>query len=1232
MQSPSSIPPQAIIQSQSQSQITQSQSQSQTTQSQSRSHQPQPPSAQTQTPSRTQSQSQNASPNKKAAAAPNSSPTAGPNSSPNLSNMQGAPAANAQTGPGPATTPALNNAQAPANRNSDSSTTASAASAPSSKLSSSPPNPSSNTNSNSNLPTPPPTSTLTSTSMTSTAPMSASTALTSAALAPTFIPVASSSVSVPVSASSASVSGSTPSVAASVTTSTSASGSTSISAFPTPAESVSGAMSPTRGGLSGFTSGITSPVRGGGASGAVSPVRSGRESPSVLSASVNKSLASVTVPEEESTREREKVESSGSTSANTSAKEKEASGAKSPVGGKTGKARKWVAIPPEELRAAAEQQLRTVNVNANGSGHRERERDRYPRERERERERDGNGWGGAGGSRGGEYRNGNGNGGRKSQSHSASHSVSQSGTTSRAESVVSGGYDRDRDILQVQPQLQPQHQQTQAAPQPAQDGGEYTAPLSLPQGQGWNYLPPPAQYYPPPPPHFYGVGAPYGAYEGAPPVHAPYGYWAQPGSGIGAEDGKEGAGAGAAGDPYRGNGWVGPGHAGWWPMPQPQPQPQPQQVEGTQEGATQQLQQPQQQDAPREDVSQPQQRQPAREDPPPQPQERPPPPTESGAVSVSSSLSALARGGGGMVFGTVDAGLTDQSPSLSTDLPPSATVAALASSSSASASPPPPPLPASPSREPTWRAAVEPVWPTDPAWDASGSGAGWVGAESILNSNSALINGAGTGTTSASGKPTLLAIGVSPRARAKRLADDPGMEVLDVTVAPGALGGRWEFGTTREAERRTTYYPYGAYAGYGYDTHGQPLYAPYAPPPPMVDGMMPPHVHGQGMMQPLGMGVVPVGPPPQMMGIGGMGMGAYGMPPPPPGQMQGMLGPPNGVPMDGEGVPSNSNVDTGSGPVIGNGNAGGERRGEGSDWEVPQVKDYGYFSGAYGREERNAYLSRASRDLEHAPHQDERPPRDVDYPVGRQRRGSYNGGAYGYEPRGAYGGRRGRGFRGYGRYGRGGFQQQPRAPPTQQQPPPFSITPPPHFTPLVPEGYYPTPYMPTSYDYAQPAHHLAPVPTLRTRLSFPIDRLRQEILSQLEFYLSPDNMATDLYLRQQMDSQGWVRIETLASFKRVQSKTSDVNLVRDVLGLSDYAEIRGEWVRSTEGWEKFVLPTALPSVVDQETQTPHSLLMQADKAGYSPGGEVEELDEEDEEDVVFVMGREAQAWSPERPR
>ncbi|KAK7046735.1 hypothetical protein R3P38DRAFT_2875552 [Favolaschia claudopus] len=622
---------------------------------------------------------------------------------------------------------------------------------------------------------------------------------------------------------------------------------------------------------------------------------------------------------------------------------------------------------------------------------------------------------------------------------------------------------------------------------------------------------------------------------------------------------------------------------------------------------------------------------------------------------MSSSLSALggfgARNGGGMMFGSLDTGLSSlaSSPPLSAGIPQSSTMAAVASSSNTTSSPPPPSLPSSvsaPARESTWR-TERVVWPTDPDWEALG-GMPWRGSESgkkLAAATAALSNSA-----NGHGKPPVLAIGVSPRARERRLAEDPGLEVVDVTVAPGVFRGPWEFGTTREAERRNNvYYSYGAYGagvGYGYDAHGQPMYGAYghayAPPPPpaMGDGMMPPHAQGM----PMGM----MGPPPQMMGMNGMG--GYGMPAPAPApaQMRGMH-PANGVPMDREGGASSSSSAGGS-AVNGNVsvNGGGERRhGEGSDWDVSSpVRDYGYFTGRYGHDERNSYIPRGPRDSEQLPsQQDERPPRDNDYPMGRPRRGSWNGGSYGYEPRGGY--RRGRGFRGaYGRgYPRGGFQSQSRPPPPpppvqhqqqqqqyEQQAPEFTITPPPHFTPLVPEGYYPNPssYMP-SYDYAQTSHHSAPVPTLRTQLSFPIDRLRHDILSQLEFYLSPDNMATDLYLRQQMDSKGWVRIDVLASFKRVQTKTSDLNLVRDVLALSKYAEIRGDWVRSTDGWEKFVLPTAQPSIVEPDPPTPASLLMQADdKADYSPAGDTDDLQEEEEDDVVFVMGREA--WSPERPR
>ena len=74
----------------------------------------------------------------------------------------------------------------------------------------------------------------------------------------------------------------------------------------------------------------------------------------------------------------------------------------------------------------------------------------------------------------------------------------------------------------------------------------------------------------------------------------------------------------------------------------------------------------------------------------------------------------------------------------------------------------------------------------------------------------------------------------------------------------------------------------------------------------------------------------------------------------------------------------------------------------------------------------------------------------------------------------------------------------------------------------------------------------------------------------------------DAHGAMQMDSQGWIPISTIASFKRVLRLTPDVNLVRDVLYLSSMVQVREQWVRMG-GWEKYVLPDAPKSVVPDVT-------------------------------------------------
>ncbi|KDQ22241.1 hypothetical protein PLEOSDRAFT_1109363 [Pleurotus ostreatus PC15] len=276
--------------------------------------------------------------------------------------------------------------------------------------------------------------------------------------------------------------------------------------------------------------------------------------------------------------------------------------------------------------------------------------------------------------------------------------------------------------------------------------------------------------------------------------------------------------------------------------------------------------------------------------------------------------------------------------------------------------------------------------------------------------------------------------------------------------------------------------------------------------------------------------------------------------------------------------------------------------------------------------------------------------------MGRPRRGPYGG--YGYE-RGGYGGRRGRAG-GPGGYGRS--MHRPRASfhaPPQPRQPPFTVTPPQQqFRPLmqyndpnITNGYYLPAQSPTSHHqgmatylpihthaqvgyeaYAPIPQHLPaasgqitgpPVP-VPLYVNYHLDSTRYLLLSQLEYYLSPQNMAQDLYLRQNMDSKGWISIHLIASFKRVTALTHEFQLVKEVLSLSSVVQVNNDWVRM-DGWERFVLPDAKPSVVEAETAELPSL--QPNELDHQ-----EDDEDEDEEDVVFVLDDETQRWSPDRKR
>ncbi|KAF2161844.1 hypothetical protein M409DRAFT_27900 [Zasmidium cellare ATCC 36951] len=127
--------------------------------------------------------------------------------------------------------------------------------------------------------------------------------------------------------------------------------------------------------------------------------------------------------------------------------------------------------------------------------------------------------------------------------------------------------------------------------------------------------------------------------------------------------------------------------------------------------------------------------------------------------------------------------------------------------------------------------------------------------------------------------------------------------------------------------------------------------------------------------------------------------------------------------------------------------------------------------------------------------------------------------------------------------------------------------------------YWPQPpppmqtYYPNMYDYQ------AGVPMSAMPYNPMMDQqyLMDMISTQLEYYFSIDNLIKDMYLRRNMDSQGYVFLDIIANFNRIKQLTVDKEMLKAVCLRSDIIEIRvgddgKERLRRHNQWEQFLLP------------------------------------------------------------
>jgi len=84
--------------------------------------------------------------------------------------------------------------------------------------------------------------------------------------------------------------------------------------------------------------------------------------------------------------------------------------------------------------------------------------------------------------------------------------------------------------------------------------------------------------------------------------------------------------------------------------------------------------------------------------------------------------------------------------------------------------------------------------------------------------------------------------------------------------------------------------------------------------------------------------------------------------------------------------------------------------------------------------------------------------------------------------------------------------------------------------------------------------------------------LKTTLLKQIEYYFSVENLCKDVYLRGQMDEEGWIPLSLIAAFNRVKILTPDVQIIKEVLQTSTLLEFTNDKIRKKEDWKTWLIP------------------------------------------------------------
>ncbi|PIN09426.1 hypothetical protein CDL12_17987 [Handroanthus impetiginosus] len=119
-----------------------------------------------------------------------------------------------------------------------------------------------------------------------------------------------------------------------------------------------------------------------------------------------------------------------------------------------------------------------------------------------------------------------------------------------------------------------------------------------------------------------------------------------------------------------------------------------------------------------------------------------------------------------------------------------------------------------------------------------------------------------------------------------------------------------------------------------------------------------------------------------------------------------------------------------------------------------------------------------------------------------------------------------------------------------------------HYYPPPPQGFVRVPYQQVLVPYSySPGVPMSPSP---------VEAMKANVVKQIEYYFSDENLQHDYYLISLMDDQGWVPISNIADFKRIKRMNVDIPFILDALQASETIEVQGEKVRRRNVWSNWI--------------------------------------------------------------